>query len=81
MNDSTHKCAAPDCNLDVPPAMLMCKDHWFRVPRSIRNRVWAAYRSLDTKAHREAVDLAIEYCNTPHQARSSKITARPKGGR
>lgn len=39
-----HHCHAPCCSVPVPPEMLMCKKHWFSLPRSMRNRVWATYR-------------------------------------
>jgi hypothetical protein len=39
-----HACHATRCNIEVPPKMLMCIRHWRMVPRSIQNRVWAAYR-------------------------------------
>jgi hypothetical protein len=29
----------------VPPEMLMCKVHWFKVPAVIRERVWQTYRT------------------------------------
>ncbi len=29
---------------EVPPAMLMCRKHWYMVPTSLRHEVWAAYR-------------------------------------
>jgi hypothetical protein len=25
--------------------MLMCRRHWFTVPQTLRNRVWATYRN------------------------------------
>ena len=39
-----HTCHWPNCERQVPPAMWGCKVHWFKLPRSLRNRVWAAYR-------------------------------------
>jgi hypothetical protein len=39
-----HHCHWPGCTKEVPPAMWGCKTHWFRLPRHLRNRIWAAYR-------------------------------------
>ena len=39
-----HHCHARGCKTKVPPEMLMCKDHWKMVPKSIQRRVWATYR-------------------------------------
>lgn len=38
-----HECHWPGCNKQVPPAMWGCARHWFRLPKSLRDRVWAAY--------------------------------------
>jgi hypothetical protein len=45
--------------------MLMCREHWFRVPQEIRNRIWNTYRegqSIDTvtPAYLRAAAEAIE---------------------
>jgi hypothetical protein len=39
-----HTCHWPGCTKQVPPAMWGCKSHWFVLPVSIRNKIWAAYR-------------------------------------
>lgn len=39
-----HACHALRCTTPVPPKMLMCKRHWFMVPKHLRDAVWAAYR-------------------------------------
>ncbi len=41
----SHICHWPDCNKQVPPAMWGCKNHWFRLPKIIRDRIWATYKS------------------------------------
>lgn len=39
-----HTCHAIGCSKKVPPAMFMCKSHWFRVPKFLRDGIWATYR-------------------------------------
>ena len=39
-----HHCHARGCVREVPPAMLMCRAHWFMVPAVLRRAIWAAYR-------------------------------------
>lgn len=39
-----HHCHWPGCEKQVQPAMWGCKEHWFRLPIALRNRIWAAYR-------------------------------------
>lgn len=38
-----HLCHANGCNVPVPPAMFMCKPHWFALPKRLRDRIWATY--------------------------------------
>ncbi|WP_337175400.1 hypothetical protein [Paludisphaera sp.] len=40
----TRRCCWPGCGAVVPASMWGCKAHWFRLPKSIRDRIWAAYR-------------------------------------
>lgn len=39
-----HHCHWPGCPKQVPPAMWGCRTHWFRLPASLRSRIWATYR-------------------------------------
>lgn len=39
-----HHCHWPGCERHVPPAMWGCRTHWFRLPKSIRDRIWKSYR-------------------------------------
>ena len=38
-----HTCHWPGCERQVPPAMWGCRPHWYRLPRYLRARIWAAY--------------------------------------
>lgn len=39
-----HHCHWPGCSQQVPPAMWGCKGHWFKLPASLRARIWATYK-------------------------------------
>lgn len=39
-----HHCHWPGCTKQVPPAMWGCKQHWFKLPTHLRNKIWATYR-------------------------------------
>lgn len=39
-----HHCHWPGCVRQVPPAMWGCRPHWYALPTTLRNKVWAAYR-------------------------------------
>lgn len=58
-----HHCHWPDCNKKVPPALWGCKDHWFRLPKTLRNRIWATYRpgqEIDKNPSTEYLAVANE---------------------
>jgi hypothetical protein len=58
-----HKCPGPECPAQVPDHMLMCRPHWYAVPRSLRNDVWAAWNGgagAGTSEHNEAMIAAIK---------------------
>lgn len=60
-----HRCHARKCTVHVPPEMLMCRRHWFMVPKGLRYRVWSTYRrgqcddKRPSKEWHEAADAAI----------------------
>lgn len=60
-----HTCHAHDCAVPVRPEMLMCKKHWYMVPKHLRDDVYKHYRvgQCDDRdpspAWHEAADLAI----------------------
>lgn len=39
-----HTCHWPGCTRQVPPAMWGCRQHWFMLPKSMRDAIWLAYR-------------------------------------
>jgi len=63
----SHQCHARGCTIPVPPEKLMCRDHWFMVPKNIRDAVWANYRAgqcddkRPSKNWHEAADAAIGF--------------------
>jgi hypothetical protein len=63
----THLCHAKGCTKKVPPRMFMCREHWYMLPRHMRDAVWAAYvpgqenRKDPTKKYIEIAHAAIEH--------------------
>ncbi len=39
-----HTCHFPGCGKQCPPAMWGCKGCWFKLPKYLRDKIWAAYR-------------------------------------
>lgn len=58
-----HHCHWPGCERQVPPAMWGCREHWYRLPKPLRDRIWRAYRpgqEKDQTPTREYVEVARE---------------------
>lgn len=67
-----HVCPVAGCRQRVRADRLMCRPHWYQVPRPLRDAVWAAWASGDgagTEAHAMAITAAIE-----------AVSARQSGG-
>ena len=52
-----HTCHWPSCNKQVPPAMWGCKEHWFKIPKRLRDRIWATYKP----GQEESLDVSEDY--------------------
>lgn len=78
-----HRCHARGCTVATKPEMLMCRRHWFMVPKPLRDRVWATYRpgQCDDKdpsaAWLDAADAAIAAV-TASEAAHDLEPARPR---
>jgi hypothetical protein len=52
-------CPVADCEAPRRPEQLMCRFHWFKVPKAIRNRVWMHWRARQ-RGDRSAIELHAE---------------------
>lgn len=59
-----NKCAAVGCGAKISPQLLMCRKHWFIVPKSIRDRVWANY----VRGQEKRLDATDAYMAAYHEA-------------
>jgi DNA-binding SARP family transcriptional activator len=58
----SHLCPARGCRQHVSPDRLMCRLHWYRVPKPLRDIVWATWRSgagVGTPEHIDAILAAV----------------------
>lgn len=58
-----HTCHWPGCNKQVPPAMWGCRQHWFRLPKHLRDRIWRTYvpgQEINLTPSRDYLDAAQE---------------------
>jgi hypothetical protein len=56
-----HHCHWPGCTKQVPPAMWGCKAHWFKLPLTLRNKIWMTYepgQEVDLTPSREYLAVA-----------------------
>jgi hypothetical protein len=59
------RCPVSGCHAQIDPTRLMCRSHWYLVPKQIRDRVWATWRSghgAFSTEHLETVRMAITAC-------------------
>lgn len=41
---NVRRCSWPGCTKVVPAKLWGCKPHWYRLPKAIRDMLWATYR-------------------------------------
>ena len=79
MSRAAATCAVPSCHVTVERGMLMCKSHWFSLPKPLRDDVWRTWRAVQANrrgtltaeqqlariaAYRDAVRAAQDYLAT-----------------
>ena len=73
-----HECPATGCTSDVSIDMLMCRSHWYMVPKPLRTAVWNAWHDgygASTPQHTAAINAAIRSVNEKLAAKG--ITSGP----
>jgi hypothetical protein len=43
MPDPVHICHWPACGKRIPPRKWGCREHWFRLPKRLRDLIWKTY--------------------------------------
>ena len=62
LSSGVHRCPIPRCADEIDPSRLMCRPHWYLVPKELRDQVWATWRSGQgafSREHRETVHKAV----------------------
>lgn len=59
-------CSWPGCNQVHDASRFMCREHWFRLPKAMRDAIWATYRAKPFNRANHLVNLrvAIEHART-----------------
>jgi hypothetical protein len=56
------RCPIPRCQDQIDPSRLMCRVHWYMIPKDLRDRVWFTWRSghgAFSGEHKDAVRRAL----------------------
>lgn len=64
MTEPKHYCHAVGCTKEVPRKLLMCIDHWRRVPKKLQQEVWRWYR----RGQEEDMNPSQEYLTAAKNA-------------
>lgn len=40
----SHICHAPGCTRRIPARLFACREHWYALPKKIRDAIWREYR-------------------------------------
>lgn len=56
-----HQCHAVGCTRVVHPRLLMCRDHWFMVPKAIRDRIWTLYRPGQEQTKNPSLEYMVVF--------------------
>jgi hypothetical protein len=70
-----HDCPATGCTRRVGRGQLLCRPHWFAVPKALRDAVWDAWRGglgAGSAAHRDAILAAVEAVNAKLREQEGK---------
>jgi len=73
-----HHCHAERCTIRTKPEMLMCRRHWFMVPKALQRAVWNAYRPGQCNLKPPPSDAWMKAANQAIRAVAEKEGLRPK---
>jgi len=63
-----HTCHWPGCTQEVPPKLWGCRPHWFKLPKHLRDLIWATYRPGQetdwnvSQAYLDAANKVQQWC-------------------
>ena len=56
-----HECPAPGCGVKIPGRLFACREHWFVLPKPLRDRIWATYRPGQERDGFPSVEYVTAY--------------------
>lgn len=76
----SHRCHLPSCREEVPPRLLMCKRHWFMVPKPLRDAVWREYRPGQEEGNAPVTKEYLQVAQAAIAAVQKKIEDKRRQG-
>jgi hypothetical protein len=65
MPEPLSPCPHPDCDRTIPRQTFACSTHWFSLPKELRNRIWANFRSGNLQRILSGYEEAEHFWTTP----------------
>ena len=66
--ETLHECPVTGCKELVTQTRLACPKHWRRVPKDLRDELWAAFRErMWSPRHIRAIRACTEFLNQENQ--------------
>ncbi len=61
MGSDVGRCVWHGCSAGRRRDQVMCKTHWFQLPKPLRDAIWDAYRRKDRAASIKNIMSAVRY--------------------
>jgi hypothetical protein len=69
-----HECAIDDCHVLLSLEMLMCPQHWRKVPAELKTDVWRTYRAWQRAVHLDDLLSALGALRKAQAAAVAAVT-------
>lgn len=82
----SHICHWPGCGNPVPAKLWGCRTHWFKLPKDLRDKIWATYvpgqeiRKDPSQAYLTAAKEVQEWIAANHPKLAAKVKESIPGG-
>lgn len=73
-------CAAVTCTVTLNPGRIFCEDHWFSLPKWLRDAIINTFRDAEWDAHQEAIAQAADHIDAAFIAGTEHVVAIASDG-
>lgn len=68
-----HRCPVEGCHHYHGPDQVLCRGHWFKSPKPLRDEVWDAYHARDSSRSFSAIRRLLKW-------HAEAVSPAPEGG-